>query len=131
VHLKLVRFNLASVSIVEDKQGNINFDMLERRLRRLDPDRGKTNRPPATLRVDTLNLTLGKATFLSMKQPGPPDTLKMDMRNHVLTNVTSAEDLQGIAALVLLKNGIALGSGGGGTNHWEYWVKRFSSTPKR
>ncbi|EEF59934.1 AsmA family protein [Pedosphaera parvula] len=111
LHCKLVRFNLAQLNLVEDKNGNLNVAQLQARMQKTN---GQIN-PAGTNKtlqthlkftgIDTLNLTLGKATVLNMKQPKDVVQITMDLRNQVLTNVQSVQDLGGVALLVALKNG--------------------------
>jgi hypothetical protein len=111
LHCKLVRFNLARLNLVEDKNGNLNVVQLQKRMQQSS---GKTQ-PASTNKtsqgdfqftgIDTLNLTLGKATVLNMKQPRDVVEIKMDLQNQVLTNVQSVQDLGGVGLLIALKNG--------------------------
>ena len=66
IHCKLLRFNLAQINIVEDKNGRRNLDSLEA----IAQPRHKFEARQANLSgdqfagIDTLNLTLGKVTYL-------------------------------------------------------------------
>jgi AsmA family len=111
LHCKLVRFNLARLNLVEDKNGNLNVAQLQKRLQQTS---GNTQ-PASTNKtskgdfqftgIDTLNLTLGKATVLKMKQPKDVLEIKMDIQNQVLTNVQTVQDLGGVGLLIAFKNG--------------------------
>lgn len=135
-HFQLVRFNLARLNIVEDIRGNVNLDLLEKRLQ--PPPRNgsapaKKNAAPIQFpRIDTLNLTLGRATYRSMRQPNQVDELKMNIRNQVLTNVVSGQDLAGVGTAILLRNGISpVANGADPTNHWLYWMGRLTAPAKK
>lgn len=136
-HCRLVRLNLARLNVVEDKNGNINLDVLEKRWQTPhNQSRSEKNKPAAVQfpRIDTLNLTLGQATFMSMKQPGHVEPLAMDIHNQVLTNVGDARDLGGVATVILLKNGISINDNGGAngqTNYWRHWLGRFIAPSKK
>ena len=135
-HFRLIRFNLARLNIVEDTRGNVNLDLLEKRLQtsaRNNSASAKKNAAPVQFpRIDTLNLTLGRATYRSMKQPNQVDELKMDIRNQVLTNVVSGQDLAGVFTAVLLRNSVnPMGNSADPTNHWLYWMGRLTAPAKK
>lgn len=135
-HFRLIRFNLARLNVVEDTRGNVNLDVLQKRLQ--SPARNgsapsqKNTAPIQFPRIDTLNLSLGRATYRSMKQPNQVDELKMDIRNQVLTNVVSGQDLAGVATAILLRNGVnPMGNSTDPTNHWLYWMGRLTTPAKK
>jgi len=71
LHFKLVRFNLAQVNIVEDTHGRRNLDVLQKHMEAADGHAVKTNKSSSSSQVrfagiETLNLSLGKATFMRM-----------------------------------------------------------------
>ncbi len=137
LHCRLVRLNLARLNVVEDKNGNVNLDVLEKRWQTPRNQSRTENKKPAQVqfpRIDTLNLTLGQAAFMSMKQPGHVEPLAMDIHNQVLTNVGNARDLGGVATVILLKNGISINENGGPndqTNHWRHWLGKFIAPSKK
>jgi len=135
-HFRLIRFNLARLNIVEDNRGNVNLDVLEKRLQPPASNGcapAKKNAGPIQFpRIDTLNLTLGRATYRSMKQPNQVDELRMDIRNQVLTNVVAGQDLAGVATAILLRNGVSpMTNGADPTNHWLYWMGRLTAPAKK
>ena len=73
--------------------------------------------------IDTLNLTLGKATFTSLKHPGPPDELRMNVHNQVVTNIKANQDLTAVLLSVLIRNGITL------TGNAADWLGRLAAPP--
>jgi uncharacterized protein involved in outer membrane biogenesis len=111
LHCQLVRLNLAQLNVVEDKHGRTNLDALRRQAQSSGFEFAG---------IDTLNLTLGKATFMRMKQPGQVEELKLDIHNQVLTNIKSAQDLSGVLMVALLRNGVNLlgNTRGGGAQNW-------------
>ncbi len=119
LHCHLVRLNLAQLNVVEDKNGRTNLDALRRRAQSLGFEFAG---------IDTLNLTLGKATFMRMRQPGQVDELRLDIHNQVLTNIKSVQDLSGVLMVALLRNGVNLlgnARGGGAQN----WIERLAAAP--
>lgn len=124
-HYKLVRLDLKQVNVVEDRKGRSNFEILEDLI---SPDEhSRTNAGPRPLRtrspIDTLNLTLGKATFMSMNHPGRVDQLIMNVHNQVVTNIKPDQDLTAVLLTVLIRNGITM------TGNAADWLGRLASPP--
>src|SRR4051794_20756716 len=62
LHCKLVRFNLAQVNVVENKEGKTNLELLEKRVQQATPSVSTNKSSSANMQftgIDTLNLTLG------------------------------------------------------------------------
>ncbi|MDB6124306.1 MAG: hypothetical protein JWQ71_3299 [Pedosphaera sp.] len=133
LHYKLVRLNLAQVNIVENKNGQVNIDVLQKRTQIAGLPGTSTNRNSnyQFTGIDTLNFTLGKMNFMSMKQPTQVDELKMDMRNEVLTDIKSEKDLSAVLIVIMLKNGINPMSSGGSSTGLQHWVDRLALQPKK
>ena len=136
LHYRLIRLNFASGNVVEDKAGRLNLEVLAKQLEKVaGASRSNGNRSPdyKFLGVDALNLTLGRVDFLSLKNPAHSETLKLGVRNQVMTNVKTAESLQGLYLWVLLKNGINIVSRD--TNNpndpWQYWRARLEAMGTR
>lgn len=117
VHLKLVRFNLAEIDILQDKNGHSNFDQLEKRNGIAPKSPPSTNTQSSSSHVpvqfagiDTLNLTLQKARFAKMDQPQQQRTINFGITNQIFHNIKSEADLMGVAAIISLRMG-ALNSG--------------------
>lgn len=107
-HFKLVRVNLTRMNVVEDKQGRCNVDALEKLFPSVHPGTNGVRVLRVGRSIDTLNLTLGKATFMSLRQPGKVDELLMNVRNAVVSNVKPDQDLTAVLLSVLIRNGITL-----------------------
>lgn len=133
IHCTLVRFNLASMNVQEDKLGVLNLDVLEKGLEvAFEPSEAARKRG---LRfkftgIDRLNLTLsGKTTFTSARLPSRNLELKMDTHNVVFTNVI-ANDLRlgAVFAVIMVKNGVNF-IGGDPNSNWNYWLDRLKHPP--
>jgi uncharacterized protein involved in outer membrane biogenesis len=138
VHFKLIRLNLAKLNVVRDKNGKKNLDVMSRHWKKADGDSdskggsgnqkskgSKTNEFPG---IDTLNVTLGRATYMEMKDPGKVEELKVEIHNQVYTNVKTQGDVDSILLVVLLKSeGNILGNGGSSVN----WLEVFGLTKKK
>jgi uncharacterized protein involved in outer membrane biogenesis len=121
-HFKLVRINLARLNLVEDAKGRKNLDELWKQLKK--PSVARTSplvvKIPGTAtngfpRIDTLNLSLGRATYIDLRNPGKVDELPLDVRNQIYTDVNSANQLQGILLVILWNRHNLLGGDG---QHW-------------
>jgi hypothetical protein len=124
LHCRLVRFNLAEVNVVEDKSGRRNFDTLQPNGPRngaAPKSGGGKNKSSVDLRftgIDTLNLTLGKATYLKMQDPGKVEELNMNVNHQVFKNIRTQQDLTAALMLALLRSGVNLMPGGAGSPNW-------------
>jgi hypothetical protein len=114
-----VRFNLAEVDVLQDKNGHSNFEQLEKRNGVAIKSPPSTNRHNATPQlpvqfagIDTLNLTLQKARFARIDQPQQQRTINFGVTNQIFRNIKSGDDLMGVAALISLRMG-ALNAGSG------------------
>ena len=111
LHLKLVRFNLAEINIVQNKQGKSNLQALQTKL--AENQSKPTNEVPyfTFAGVDMLNLTLGKLKTLSLARPDHVDEIDFGIRNEVITNVKSAKELTQALLNLMLKRGVNLMGG--------------------
>jgi hypothetical protein len=127
LHYKLVRFNLAQLNIVENKNGRLNTEMLQKNLPGTAGSKpGGPHIGYQFTGIDTLNLTLGKVTFVSMKQGGVPEELKMDMQNVLIPNVKSGQDLSAVMIVIALKNGVNIMGNGGNTTGLQGWLQKLA-----
>jgi uncharacterized protein involved in outer membrane biogenesis len=133
LHYKLVRLNLAQMNIVENKTGQMNIDLLKKQAQIAGPATAttQTNANYQFIGIDTLNFTLGKINFMSMKQPAQVEELKMEVRNQVMTNITSEKDLTAVLIVIMLKNGINPMSSGGSSTGLQKWVDRLALQAKK
>lgn len=109
LHLTLVRFNLADVSVDENIEGKSNIQMLQERQKKQGAAApgGKTSKPALEfVGVDTLNLTLGRVRFSSAKNPKQNSEHNLDIKNYELKNVKSARDFSGLILSIMKKNGV-------------------------
>ncbi|MDB6111435.1 MAG: hypothetical protein JWR69_3185, partial [Pedosphaera sp.] len=109
LHCKLVRFNVAQVNVVQRKDGKTNIQALEERRRKVA---GRANAPGSRsgarfqfAGIEVLNLTLGKATHLSMGNPSQVKEVNLDIRNQIIPDIKTKQDLQSILAALLLNRG--------------------------
>lgn len=103
LHLRLARLNLAEVHIVKNQAGTSNLEA-SKLIEGLLSGRffGGT---VAFDRIDVLNLSVGKLEFSSMKQPNQVQTVKIGMRDEIVRNIKSTDDLSRLVVRLLLQNG--------------------------
>src|SRR5207244_3350054 len=116
LHVKLLRLQLSEVNIVESRDGRTNITAL---MERMQEKNGKRSSGPNTALglefqgIDMLNLTIGKVKYLSLRKPSSNMEFDVGLKNEVLTNVKSMEDLSGLLLQVIFRRGIVLGGGQG------------------
>lgn len=125
-HFKLIRLNLAQLNVVEDTKGRKNLDVLAARFKKsggpvltqpiLKTHKAAKHEFPA---VDTLNLSLGRATYRSMKNPRQVKEFAVDIHNQIYTGVSSQIQLKNILLVILLSRENLLGSDG------QLWLGEF------
>jgi hypothetical protein len=112
IHLTLVRFNLGELDIVKNEAGQTNLFSLGVAL----PAGGKSAGPQSLAEfkrqtgldfggVDVLNVSVGSAKFIDLKEPGNNREQKISIENLVVKNVKTPADLAGLAVLVALRSG--------------------------
>lgn len=112
VHLTLMRFNLGELDIVKNEAGKTNLLSLGVAL----PGKGKPAEDQMLKEfkartkldfqgVDVLNVSVGSAKFIDLKNPANNREQKIGLENVVVKNVRSPNDLAGLAVLVALRGG--------------------------
>lgn len=111
LRLKVLRLNLAELNLVENAAGQLNLEKLKAQLEASVPQPGpEKERPPVEFAgIDTLNLSLGKVSFTSLKQPRKNWSRDLGVKNEVVKDVKSISDLSGL----LLKTALRFWLGGG------------------
>ncbi len=104
LHFKLVRLDLAEVALVQDKQGRMNVQDLDKRSR--EASRGKKSSVDdfKFTGIDTFNLTLGKFR-LSNLASGREEEIQFGIKNQISHNVKSEADLAGLNLLLASRAG--------------------------
>lgn len=111
VRFKLVRIAVSELNIVESQDGRTNLVLS---LDDLAPhDGGESDRPLSVLGftidgVDTLNLTLGRARFTSLRNPGKATEVELGLKNEIFTDIRSVAQLRQVLMKALLRNGITI-----------------------
>ena len=116
LHLTLVRFNLGELDIVKNEAGRTNIFSLGVTLPSKKSGGGKSaaNFKKQTgfefKSIDVLNVSVGTAKFIDLKDPSNNRTQRIGLDNCVLKNVKSQADLAGLAVLIALRGGDFFGS---------------------
>ena len=113
LRLNLLRLNLAEVNLVENSSGQMNLEKLKAQLEETTATTSgatQTQAGVAFAGIGTLNLTVGKISFTSLKQPGRNWSRELGVKNEVVNDVKSAADLSGL----LLKTALKVWLSGGG-----------------
>ncbi len=103
LHVTLLRLNLAELDIVKNEAGRTNIVGLPAK-----PPPGIAAKKPMELQftgIDVLNLSLGKARFIDLKNPRRNRELNFGVQNQIFKNVKTAEDLYGVFFLIWMRNG--------------------------
>jgi hypothetical protein len=107
--LKLLRLNVRELNIVESAAGRTNLVDLLHRVAPETLDRsGKTNSSGAFQGIDMLNLTVGKVRYTNLRLPKRNQEMEVNLRNEIVQNVRTEQDLAAILFKVLLRAGITV-----------------------
>lgn len=113
IHVTLMRFNLGELDIVRNESGQTNLFSLGLTL----PTKGAKGAGGKELEelkrrtgldfagIDVLNVSVGEARFIDLKNPQNNREQKIGIDNLVVKNVKSPADLAGLAVLVALRGG--------------------------
>ncbi len=104
---KVVRLDLRELSIVESLRGTTNLLDMTARLEKTQRP-GDTN---ATLQfhgIDTLNLSVGKIRYISLRRPGRNQDINVGLRNEIVQNVRTWNDMAGLLFKILFRAGITI-----------------------
>jgi len=113
IHLTLMRFNLGELDIVRNEAGQTNLFALGLAL----PQKGAAGGGDRQLKefqqrtgldfqgIDALNVSVGTARFIDLKDPSHNREQKIGIDNLVMKNVKTPADLAGLMVLVALRGG--------------------------
>ncbi len=108
LRIRLARLNLAELHIVRNAAGQTNIFALQKLL-----NPGGTRKSSAAADVggfefqgiDLLNLSLGRAKFVDLKDAKNNREIRVDLQNQIFNNVKSDADICGILFLIWLRSG--------------------------
>ncbi len=112
IHLTLMRFNLGELDIVRNEAGQTNLFALGVALPKKGAKGGNAGLKEFKQRtgldfqgIDALNVSVGTARFIDLKDPSNNREQKIGIDNFVMKNVKMPADLAGLAVLVALRGG--------------------------
>jgi hypothetical protein len=107
LHVTLLRFNLGELDIVKNQAGQTNIFSLDA-LPSVKKIKGKKSFTRETgfefTGIDVLNVSIGKAQFIDLKNPQNNRAQVIGLDNCVTPNVKSQTDLVPLIALVVLRS---------------------------
>ena len=112
IHVTLMRFNLGELVIVKNEAGQTNLLSLGLAV----PDKQNVKKGDAMKElkartgldfkgVDVLNVSVGTAKYIDLKNPANNREQKFGIENQVLKNVQTPADLAGLGFLIALRGG--------------------------
>jgi hypothetical protein len=111
LHLALLRLSLAEINVVEARDGRTNLVLA---LAYLEGGGSAPAGAAPTLfglrftGIDTLNLTLGKIRYASLRHPRETTEVTLGIRNEFYTNIRTIDDLRRLLTRALFRNGITI-----------------------
>lgn len=108
LHLFFARVSLAEVHVVEAKDGRTNVVLA---LGDLGPLRTEATHPVLGVSfgsIDTLNLTVGKVRYTSLRHPDANTEVTIGLNNAVFTHVRSVAELTSVVLNSMVQNGITI-----------------------
>jgi hypothetical protein len=107
MRFKLVRMNVRELNIVESRDGRTNITCITGALNKITG--GRTNSGDFEFKgIDTLNLTVGKVRYVSLRQPERNQEMNPALQNEIVQNVRSWNDMAGILFKALIRAGVTM-----------------------
>ena len=108
VHLKLLRFNLGEVHVVQNKNGKTNLQALGDRTKQRKPTKTSSESRTRFEGIDALNLSIGRFKYTSYKTPTNNQEIWVGVKNETVNNVKSAKELEPLIARIALQRGVPI-----------------------
>jgi len=108
LRVTLIRLNLAELDVVRNEAGQTNIFSMKTKLEGGGSKKNGLQEALGTLEftgIDVLNLSLGKAKFIDLKEPRNNRETRVDLQNQIFKNVKTDGDLVGVAILLYLRSG--------------------------
>jgi uncharacterized protein involved in outer membrane biogenesis len=108
VYLKLLRFNLGEVHIVQNKEGQTNLQALRQRQKQRKSTRTTSALKTEFAGIAALELSLGRFKYTSFKTPANNQEIWIGAKNEIARDVRKAKDLEPLIAKIALEKGAGL-----------------------
>ena len=108
LRIKLARLNLVELDVVKNEAGQTNLFSIKSRL---EAGGGKKSGVQEMLGgfefdgIEVLNLSLGKAKFIDLKDAKKNREVRVDLQNQIFKNVKAEADVYGILFIIWLRSG--------------------------
>src|ERR1043166_9378559 len=109
LHITLMRFSLAELTVVRNEAGQTNLVSLMAQ----PAFKNDRHRAPDLefAGIDVLNLSLGKVRFLDLKDSRQNGALDLGVKNQVFRNVNSEGDVFGVLLMIWVRSGSSPANG--------------------
>jgi hypothetical protein len=111
LHINLIRFNLGELDVVRNEAGQTNLFSIRKKFK----TRLLKRALPRTFfgdfeftGVDVLNVSLGKAKFIDLKEPNGTCENNLNLQNEIFKDVRTEDDLNGVLIVLYLRSGGSL-----------------------
>lgn len=122
IHIRFMRMNLKEIDVVRNSAGTTNIASFFNTLAPRQAGGGRTFAPLNGYKftgIDTLNLSIGAAKFVDLKDQRKNRQVNINLENQIFTNVVSTRDLKGLSDKLWYKGaymvGLPVHSPSGGT----------------
>jgi hypothetical protein len=108
LRIKLARLNLVELDIVKNEAGQTNIFSLTKQLEGAGEKKNGLQDMLGGFDfagIDVLNLSLGKAKFIDLKDPKNNREIRVDLQNQIFKNVKAEPDIYGILFIIWLRSG--------------------------
>jgi len=104
LRFKEVRFNLAEANVVRDTNGITNIESLKKKVEATSRTSGRSHTNGFEFAgIDKLTVTLGKLNFTDLQQPENSANVELGIKDEVVRNIKTEEDLQNWAMALVLR----------------------------
>jgi hypothetical protein len=105
LHFKELRFNLAEVNVVKNKDGKMNLDYMQEALEKAEV-LGKTNSLRLEYKfggIDKMSVTLRSINYIDLQHPGNNSKTDLGVQNEEAKNIKTEEELNKWAVALMAK----------------------------
>lgn len=108
--LKLLRLDVRELSIVENNAGQTNILAILHKVAPdlLAKDEKDGTGTPGFGGIDMLNLSVGKVRYVNLRNPRRDQEVDVRMRNAIIQNIRTGDDMAGVFLKVLVQAGITI-----------------------
>jgi uncharacterized protein involved in outer membrane biogenesis len=110
LRLRLLRVNLAELHIVEGRDGRLNLTALDEQIKKAVEREAKTRSKSATATefagIETLNLSVGRLRYSSLKNPETKGYYNLDIENWIITGIKKEEEIPAALQAMAKRKGL-------------------------